>query len=334
MSMLRRLAWAALAGLALAAPVSAVAECKLLEVAEFRLDPNSASPIVDGAINGHPVKVLIDSGATFSGVSQYEVDRLGLATIEMMGMRAYGVGGDTQVYRAHIDHLKVGTLNKMGLDLLVTGDARQAGSAGVVIGEDVLSKVDTEFDLAGHAIRMFEPKDCAAPQLVYWGAAYAQAPLLPWDPQAPAIQTHAYINGKQVLAELDSGADQTFVDSVAADAAGVARPAAGADVQTVHGAGPQSVQSWTGRFDSFAFGEEKIAHVNVQVLPFSRGMSYTETGSLTPRELESVPAMFVGDDFLRAHRVFIDNQDHLILFSYLGGPVFAAVGQAPAPPTR
>lgn len=148
--------------------------------------------------------------------------------------------------------------------------------------------------------------------------------MLTWDPEQPAIQARALINGKQVLAELDSGAEQSIVDATAADADGVARPPTTAATETMHGMGPQPVQSWTGRFDSFALGDEKISHVSVQVLPFRRGMTYTQTGGLTPHQLANTPSMYVGDDFLHSHRVFIDNQDHLILFSYQGGPVFNA----------
>jgi predicted aspartyl protease len=67
----------------LAAPTLASADCKLLQIAEFKLDPNSQAPIVDGSINGHPVRVLIDSGATFSGVSRHAAEQLGLPTVEM-----------------------------------------------------------------------------------------------------------------------------------------------------------------------------------------------------------------------------------------------------------
>lgn len=313
---------AAIAAVALAAPTLASADCKLLLLAEFKLDPTSYSPIVEGEINARKVKVLIDSGSTFSSVSAFAVNRLGLPSIQMMGMRAYGIGGDRAVFRAHINELKIGAFAKTGLDLYVSGDDSRAGPAELILGEDVLSKVDTEFDLAHNAIRLFEPKGCTAPQLVYWGAAYSQADLLIWDPKEPAIQTHALINGRQILAELDSGAAQTIVDATAADADGVARPPTAAATETIHGMGPKAVQSWTGRFDTFAIGDEKISHVSVQVLPFTRGMTYTETGALTPHPLDNTPSMFVGDDFLHAHRVLIDNQDHLILFSYQGGPVF------------
>ena len=171
---------------------------------------------------------------------------------------------------------------------------------------------------------MFEPRGCTAPQLVYWGAAYSQAELLPWNRDAPAIQTRAYVNGKSMLAELDSGAEVSLVDTSAAAAVGVTRPAADIATDTIRGAGPRPEEAWTGRFDSFALGDEHISHVNISVLNVMRGMSYTETGSNMVQHLENTPSMYIGADFLHAHRVFIDNEDHLILFSYQGGSVFSA----------
>jgi hypothetical protein len=328
-----KLTIAALACAAVVSPALANADCKLLQVAEFKTDPKSYSPVVGGSINGNPVKVLIDSGATTSMVSQHEADRLGLSTIEMMGMRAHGIGGDTPVYRAHIDRLKIGNLEKANLDLFVSGDADKDWPTAIVLGDDVLSKVDVEFDLADNVVRLFMPQGCTPPQLVYWGAPYSQAPLLDWNSSYPAIQTKALINGKQILVELDSGAEVSLVDATAADAASVARPDPSATPPAaIQGMGPRPEQPWTGRFDNFAMGDEKISHLNIQVLAFTGGMTQTETGSHTPRPLDSTPSMFIGDDFLHAHRVFVDNQDHLILFSYQGGPIFRiAQAEAPAP---
>ena len=293
-----RITGAAMAAAMLAAPALASADCKLLQIAEFKLDPNSASPIVDGSINGHPTRVLLDTGSDFSMMTSYEARKLGLPAIESPGSRAYGVGGSRQIYWAHIDQLKIGDLSKAGIDVAVVGDQHQASDVGVVIGDDVLSKADIEFDLAHNAIRMFEPRGCAAPQLVYWGAAYSQAELLPWGRDVPHVQTRALINGKSVLAELDSGAEVTIIDTSAAAASGVTRSGASVQAGAVRGAGPRPEESWIGRFDSFAFGDEKIAHVNIQVVNIMRGEVVTETGSLTPSHVNDT-AMFIGDDFLR-----------------------------------
>ena len=326
---LRAAAGAALACVAIAAPAAASANCKLLQIAEFKLDPSRSSPIVDGSINGHPVKVLLDTGSDFSQITYYEAQKLGLPAVVATGWRAYGVGGSTQLYWSHIDHLKIGDLDKASIDLAVAGDRYQASDIGVVIGDDVLSKADLEFDFAHKAIRLFQAQGCTPPQLVYWGAAYSQAELLPWERDAPHIQARAYLNGKEALAELDSGAGATTVDASAAAADGVTRSSSDAPLGPVHGAGPKPEESWVGHFDSFALGDEKISHIGIQVVNIMRGEAMTETGNLTPVHVSNTQ-MLIGDDFLRAHRVFIDNQDHLILFSYQGGPVFRTDRSAPA----
>jgi len=90
-----------------------------------------------------------------------------------------------------------------------------------------------------------------------------------------------------VLAELDSGAEASIIDTSAAAASGVTRSGANVQVDPVRGAGPKPEESWIGRFDSFALGDEKIAHVNIQVVNIMRGESVTETGSITPSHVSS-----------------------------------------------
>ena len=316
-----RIAGAVVSVLVLTAPMSAHADCKLLQIAEFKLDPKSYAPIIDGSINGHPVKVLLDTGSDFSMITAYEARKLGLAAVEATGWHAYGIGGSTQMYWARVAEFKAGDLSKAGLDLAIAGDRDRASEAEVVIGDDVLSKTDIEFDIPDHAVRMFEPKGCASPQLVYWGAAYSQAQILPWGRDTPTLQARAYLNGRSLVAELDTGAETSLIDTAMAVANGAMRPADAAKPGEIRGSGPKPEESWIGQFDSFALGDEKIGHVKIQVSSFKRDMTYTETGSNLPRHIEG-PSMFIGEDFLHAHRVFVDNEDHLLLFSYQGGPVF------------
>jgi len=320
MSKILNTAVAALISAALFAPGLASADCKLLQLAEFHLDPNSTAPIVDGTVNGVPVKVLLDTGAEFSMITYHEAKKLGLRLSESTGMRAYGIGGSTQIYTADVGKLTVGDLAKSNFAATVSGVEDRPSRVAVVLGYDVLSNADLEFDFAHHTVRMFKPKGCTAPQLVYWGAAYSQAPLLPLRRDNPSLEMKIDLNGRQVLAALDSGAEMTLVDAGVGEAAGVVR-ADGPKAGAVIGNGPLAEESWVGRFDNFAFGDEKIAHVAVRLAHVMQDMTYTEIGSNMVRHVEG-PAMFVGDDFLKAHRVFVDKEDSLILFSYQGGPVF------------
>jgi len=48
--------------------------------------------------------------------------------------------------------------------------------------------------------------------------------------------------------------------------------------------------------------------------------------------LANLPTMLIGFDFFRAHRVLIANREHLLLFSYNGGPVFQTEARPSDPP--
>lgn len=308
--------------LAMASGGVARADCKLVETAEFHVDPQSSRPIVDGEINGQPVKVLFDIGAGASTVPISEAKRLGLRMSRLEGVRMYGFGGDTAAYDANIKELKVGGFTVGNLALVAAGDQDASSSVSLLLGDDFFSRTDVEFDLHNNVVRLFNPQGCTPAQLVYWGQAYSQATILPWDRDAPKTQVMATINGKQVLAEFDTGAHASIIDEKAAESAGAGPPPDGPSTQVGHGLGPRPTQGWVAHFDSLTIGDEKLSNIHLEVQNFASGWVHSDTGTLIPRQLDSTPYLFIGADFFRAHRVFIDNKDHLILFSYEGGPVF------------
>jgi predicted aspartyl protease len=330
--MFRRTLPATLASLSLVAPALAHADCKLIELAEFHVDLRQGVPIVDGAIDGKPVKVMFDTGANLSSLFRHEAERLGLSLGSLNGMRAYGVGGSTPMYYTNVKELRIDQFTKTHMQLPVVGDRDHAHGAAVILGDDFFSQVDVEFDLPDNAVRLFKPQGCSPPQLVYWGAAYSQVTLLPYGRDTPAIHAIASLNGKPVLAELDSGAAASVISMATADVLGATRPPdAESAGKTFHGVGAQPETAFVGRFDSFSLGDETIRNVRLQELNLMGDFKYEATGSLIPRKIDDAPALFLGADFLHAHRVYIDARDHLMLFSYQGGPVFTTATPTPAP---
>jgi hypothetical protein len=238
------------------------------------------------------------------------------------GVRMYGFAGDVAAYDANISELKVGEFKVSNLALVAAGDQDTASRFSLMLGNDFFSRTDVELDLRNNIVRLFEPRDCTPPQLVYWGQAYSEAAILPWNRDAPKTQVTATINGKQILAELDTGAGVSVIDETAAEMAGATR-ADGQATEVGRGAlSAHPTDVWTAHFDSLALGDEKLANIHLQVAHFAGGMARSDTGTLIPRQLESTPYLLIGADFFHAHRVFIDNKDRLVLFSYEGGPVF------------
>jgi predicted aspartyl protease len=306
---------------------NASADCKLVQIGELHVSPQHTTPVVEGHINGQPVKILLDTGATSSLVPLSEARRLNLRMGRLEGVHTYGFGGSTETYNATIKDLEIGGYKAANLSLLVAGGRSAPSDVSLILGNDFFSRADIEFDLKDGVVRLFDPRDCAPAQLVYWGAAYSQATLLPWERDQPKTETMVKVNGRAVLAQFDSGSDATIIDQLAAEAAGVS-PAAGKPGAAERGIGRRSEKSWIGGFEAVSIGDEKLGNVRLQVVDFARDFTESDTGTQIPRRLDNTATLFIGADFFRAHRIFFDNKDHLVLFSYGGGPVF----RPPEPP--
>ncbi|MFI4933789.1 MAG: retropepsin-like aspartic protease [Caulobacterales bacterium] len=330
----RRLAsLAILAASALAVwPAQTLADCKLLRAAEFHVDLSRGVPVIEGQVNGESAQILIDSGADTSMVVRSEAIRRGLDMRRVIGVQIHVVGGSSEVLETNIKSLKIDNFSTSNLPLLVTGPRDGMEGVAIILGDDFLSQYDVEFDLANSTIRLFEPQGCSAEQLVYWGKNYAQATLLPWQRDSPVTQANVILNGKPVLGEIDSGATGSVVDAATAAAVGVNRPPTSARTM-IGGFGPRRREAWTATFDSFAFGDEKIANARLAVADLVTDFE-TDSDSATsivPARLYRTASMLIGADFLKAHRVYVGNKEHVIVFSYNGGAIFRTAEAASAP---
>jgi tetratricopeptide (TPR) repeat protein len=302
---------------------AAAAGCQLHEVAEFQASMYSGGPSISGAINGVPVKILVDTGSAFTPVSLATAKRLNLPITQLRADTGYGIGGAFKRYAASIKQLKIDKFTISNIALATSGSSNGAYDFDVLLGDDILSHYDLEFDLANNAVRLFESSGCAAGELVYWGKPYSAAPLIASESDGPQIRAEVRLNGRLAPAILDTGASISMVDAGVAAAAGVSRESPGSQsAQVIQGLGPTPEGSFTGKFDSFALGDESIANARLHVTSLTRSFEETELGSRLAHPFDSAPSMLIGADFFRAHHIMVANRERVIVFSYNGGPIF------------
>lgn len=100
------------------------------------------------------------------------------------------------------------------------------------------------------------------------------------------------------------------------------RPLALAVFTVMAALGP--VDSWIGKFDTFAIGNETVRNPTIHFSDMWRHVTSTPTGTRLAQPRAGLPQMFLGVDFLRAHRVLIAYSQQKVYFTYVGGTVFPA----------
>jgi predicted aspartyl protease len=312
------LAVVAMAGAA-AATAAERSGCQLMTVEEWKLRENEYRPVIEGAINGQAIGILIDTGAAHSLIRRGAVEKLRLKTFQAPGQRYFGVGGETRAEGTDIDELRIGTAVRRNWRAIVVGEHNLTGGTALLLGDDFFSQADVEFDLKGRVVRLFKPKSCDRAWLGYWGKEVMAVPLESLE----RIQFYVQINGKPVLAMLDSGAGLTTLSQETAHELGVTPRTAGAVAAgCVLGGGKERYNSWIAPFASFAIGEEVIRNPQLRFAPLWQHNRKEETGSLLPRRLSGLPDMLLGADFLHSHRVLVAHSQRRMYFSYTGGTVF------------
>jgi predicted aspartyl protease len=313
-----------------ASTAAAASKCTLIKVADWPIRLERNHLIVDGAINGQTIGVMLDTGAQWSLILRSAAERLGLARQENRGYRLFGLGGETHVEAALVDEFRVGQMTRKNMRLIVAGERDLGSHIDAILGEDFFEQIDVEFDLPHNAVRLFQPKDCEGVVLAYWATQGAnETEMEPFHDAGAQIVVRVQVNGQPMHALLDSGASASVLDKVAAERAGITPDSPGVIASGKGGGlGGKAVASWIGPLQSFAIGGETIKDTTIQFADLWKDATYTPIASRLPRKVESPASMLLGADFLRAHRVLVAHSQRKVYFTYEGGPVF----QPKAPP--
>ncbi|TMH70182.1 MAG: hypothetical protein E6H57_08115 [Betaproteobacteria bacterium] len=323
----------ALTAMALVLPgalVLAASNCKLIKIAEWQVRPQTGRLIVGGAINGQEIGILFDTGTNRSVLLRAAADRLSLTRHEAPGNRFYGIGGETHAEYAVVDELKLGGAARKNWRVLVVGERDWGREYALLLGYDFFEQVDIEFDLSNNAVRLFQPQECGDVPLAYWASGGAGVVKLEVDNVKPGILVTVKLNGKPLLAEIDTGARSSILSRLMAASVGVTPQTPGAVAAGRSGGlGAERPDQWIGAFESFSIGDELIRNPDIRFT--SLEITGSETGSrlATQRELRE---MLLGLDFLRAHRVYVAHSQGRLYFTYAGGPVFSAPRQSQGTP--
>ena len=262
------------------------------------------------AINGHPVPLTVDSGAFFSVLTEAAATQLDLRTRSMPGLRVEGIAGAMDARVTTVEKLQLIKGDIPRVDFLVGGNEPGAGTMGL-LGRNLLSFTDTEYDLANGVIRLsFPSDDCKKANLAYWAGA-AHVTELNLEPEyrsrskTPPLRVRVKLNGSEVVALLDTGAT-TIVTLRSARRAGI-NDAQMMPLPAIYGVGRGTAKAWTAPFERVEIGDEAISNNRLPVGDFS-----VDDGE-----------MLLGIDFFLSHRIYVSKAQDKLFITYNGGTVFA-----------
>jgi len=291
------------AGLAgCAAPES----CALVPLADMPLDTRANLMFVTAVINGQPVRLLVDTGAERTVLTQAAVARLGLPHDARRQTRSLGIGGSSSNWDVDISGIVLGQ-TRFPVDHVVVGnftiDHIDGPRTDGLLGADILLAFDMDIDSAAHRLTLYRVRRCAD-AVPPWREPAIRINGL--DARRDRLLVPITLDGMAGMAILDTGAQATSIGMQLAHRLGLSAESLQADRTIMaHGAAPQAVSVHVHQFHELVVGgEARIEDPALAVVPNDSGIGDA----------------LLGGDFLRGRRVWL---------SFATRRLFVGVGGVP-----
>ncbi len=287
-------------------------KCTYLEVADMPLKyagPNLV-PAVDGVIDGAPAVMLVDTGAFDTSLTMNAVLKRDLV-MHMTGRYVEGIGGSSRLYAARIGEFSIGPVKsqRKRLDLYVIGETTSTPAFDALVGAPFLLQADLEFDLRAKHMKFFRPQNCDRDtNLAYWKEESVAVPFEFTRSTSPNPHFTVLVNGKELDAMIDTGAQSTFLTLRGAKKLGIDVHGTGVSrLADSGGIGTDRAANWSAPVQSVQIGGETIKDVKLGVVDVQS-------------DIQS--ELLLGQDFLRTHRVLFAMSQRKVYLAYLGGDIF------------
>lgn len=302
LTVVRRVALLAFAALCAASGAVRAAEptCTPRLRAELDVSPRG-QPFVTLLINGGRAHLMLDTGAERTVLTAAAAARLGLPAHFEHALVMQGIGGNVEAAMVRPTSMSAGGMNLPLLPLAVVPvNMPHVGDLAVdgLLGADLLVAFDLDLDVGHHRILLYEPLSCAAP-------------VLPWTRRYSTLAAHqsshrhmafeVAIDGHDLNAFIDTGAERTLIDTGFVEKNGVSQQSLERDQPvTMQGVSTEVAVARLHRFGRLQLGEQGLLEPTLLV---------------TPLRLDDADLLF-GTDFLLHRRVWLSYATHQVFFAY------------------
>jgi predicted aspartyl protease len=252
-------------------------------------------PIVQATVKGQPAHFLLDTGASGIVLTEAALHRLDLQTDAKRVITGTGAGGSSRFFAGKLLDMKIlGQPQPLQVPdhpvavLPMTSGWAAAGVADGLFGVSVLSVFEVDLDLPHNEVTLYYGHLCPTTVVPPWTSRFVTL-----DASASAggrFIVPVELNGRRLLALLDTGAAVTLVATDVAESMGISRAALAAQpAGQIVGTGPDHPQAYRHMFDTLTFAGQTF---------------HNQTLMVTDRP-EARVDMIIGADYLADHRVWL-----------------------------
>ena len=195
--------------------------CEVKQVADIPLGAERGFLSADATIDDKPVTLLVDTGAEATMVTPAALARLHLGADPHRRTTLHGVGGAVVSQNALLQSFGLGGLVLLDQSAAVAPLPVTQGvalHASGLLGADWLSAFDVEIDLPQRRMRLYQVHDCSGDYVPWSGARVSSAVQLYGR---GLVLLPATLDGSEVRALLDTGANRSALGEAAADQIGL-----------------------------------------------------------------------------------------------------------------
>lgn len=260
--------------------------CDLVRITQLPVETYNRLPIVPVGINGQWTRLLVDTGAERTTLSDAAVKRLGMARDDRFVSRSGGVGGITTSADAKVDSLVMGGV-RFPIERLAVSRFGEGLPVDGLLGADILLAFDLDIDMPRGTLALYRVRRCAD-STPPWEGRFV--PITGVAAHRDRMVVPITLDGFTGTAILDTGAQATAIGVDMARRMGLTEQVLADDPATqVRGVGPGVMSARMRLFRELRVGPVAQQNVVLPVLP-------TDVG---------IGDALIGQDFLRHRRVWM-----------------------------
>ncbi|MCX7380996.1 MAG: retroviral-like aspartic protease family protein [Alphaproteobacteria bacterium] len=240
-------------------------------------------------MDGAPANLLFDTGASMTTLTATAAERLNLLHNGNMRITSHGIGGKSEAIAANVASFRLADMElKQRTVMVIPFELRgfKQNTPDGLLGFDVFSQYDVEIDLQSGRGTFYRPRNC--PSAVPNWQLSSNRFVVPPTTQSGKLLIEVELDGKRLIATVDTGAASTLLSTAAATRLGITdAQLAGARSIAGYGIAPTDAQMRVLRFRELRVGQEtaKTPELAITDLPPGAGDMLLGMNYLRSRKL-------------------------------------------------